>query len=234
MKTRLLLISLLLAALIGCAKLPESGGGDSTVRVLFRWTTDGEIVNGQGAGGGGLPYLYFIVLNLSKDANPITQGPIPVTASGGNGYVAGDATHMILWDPLRSPEFSLWKFQDEELLTITEIDIPVNYRSVQTGDRTFEVEIDLSQLVPGEVDDIKNIQVNFLSMNRLSTSGGGTRDWDALGDSRVAGEVNSPFTFSTLFSRLYSDAIEGDIEPAGDALDPGVDFVDWEIEVRTD
>jgi hypothetical protein len=216
---------------LGCAKFPDSGAAASTTVLRFTWQLESPIVTGFEPGGAGLPYIYIIALNMSTENPPTDLGPIPVTADGGNGFVAGDATHFILWDPIRSPQFSIWQFQDENLIESVETGVPIQFNQVQTGDTQFEVEVDMAQLV-GElgVEDIKAVQVNFLSMNRLALGGTG-RVWDALGD-RGVGQINTPFTLQPIFNFKYTNQNQVDVEPQGDAEDPGVDIIDWSIEVQ--
>ena len=216
---------------LGCAKLPDSGAAGSTTVLKFTWQMESPIVTGLEPGGAGLPYIYIIVLNLSTENPPTDLGPIPVAADGGNGFVAGDATHFILWDPIRSPQFSIWQFQDENLIEAVETGVPSQAEPIQTGDTQFRVEIDMAQLVGAlNVDTIKAVQVNFLSMNRLALGGTG-RVWDALGDRRV-GQVNTPYTLQPIFSATYPSPSDPDVEPQGDAEDPGIDIIDWSIEVQ--
>ncbi|MCH7905595.1 MAG: hypothetical protein IH944_13650 [Armatimonadetes bacterium] len=218
-----------LLLLTSCAKLPGGGGSsDFTKRLVFTMTVDEKIRTNLE----GFPYIYIFALRLSTDSNPIDDGPLPVVIPGGNGFVAGNCTHYILWNPLVFPEYQIFKFLDPELNQSVQTGIPINYVQIKEGDNTLQFEIDMSQLVPaGDVDTIKSIQVNFLTMNNTNT-GGGDRFWDALGDGRIQGEINSYFTFQLDFADLYTNQNTGDIEPPGDVVDPDLDIIDWSIEVR--
>lgn len=193
---------------------------------------DTRLRTGLEEGGNGLPYVYIVALRLSTDPSPTDTGPIPVVVPGGNGFVAGNATHYVLWNPLASPSFQIWKFNDATLDSATFTGVPINYTPIRVGDSTLQFEIDMSQLVPvADVPTIQSIQANFLSMNNTNTSGGG-RLWDALGDGGDLSQINSYFTFQPVSAVTYTDLSTGSIEPQGDVADPELDIVDWSIEVR--
>jgi hypothetical protein len=195
-------------------------------------TMQGKIRTGLEAGGAGLPYVYIFALRLNTDISPTTQGPLPVVVPGGNGFVAGNATHYILWDPLRSPQYTLWRFRDETLNEAIQTGVPLNYTIINPGDKTLAAEVDLSQLVPADqVNTIQSIQVNFLTMNNTLTSGTG-RLWDALGDGRRPGDVNRPFLFNLRSSFTYNNSNQDSLEPTEDTPDPDLDILDWSVEVR--
>ena len=222
----------LIVVVVGCAKFPSSGSSDFTKRLVFTMTVDGQLRTGLEEGGNGLPYVYIIAIRLSTDPNPQGQGPIPLVVPGGNGMMAGNVTHFVLWNPLASPAYQIYQFEDASLNEWFLKGIPINYEPIEVGDKTLQFEIDLSQLVPsGDVDTIEAIQVNFLTMNNTNTSGGG-RLWDALGNSNNPGEINSYFTFQPLSAFTYTNANSGNIEVLGDVADPDLDIVDWSIEVR--
>lgn len=229
---RLGVLLLGLLVLCGCAKFPSVGSNDITKRLLFTMRVDGAIRTGFETGGSGLPYIYIIALRLSTDPSPIDDGPIPVITNGGNGFVAGNATHYILWNPLASPQYQIWRFEDDTLLSSVQTGVPINYQDVQVGDDTIQFEIDMSQLVPvADVDTIESIQVNFLTMNKLANGGSG-REWDALGNSANPGDINRYFQFQPRNSITYTNANQGNVEPGGDVPDPDLDIIDWSIEVR--
>ncbi len=195
-------------------------------------TVDGAVRTGLEAGGAGLPYVYIFALKLNTDASPTTPGPEPIVTPGGNGFVSGGATHYILWDPLRSPQYTLWQFRNSSLTESFQIGIPLSYTTISPGAKTLTCEIDLSQLVPSaDVDLFQSAQINFLTMNNTLTSGGG-RLWDALGNSSSPLEVNRPQLVDLRRAVTYRNSTEGMIEPTGDTADPDLDLSDWSIEVR--
>lgn len=229
---RLAAFLLTLALLTGCAKFPENGNVGSTKRLAFTMTVQGQLRTGQEPGGTGLPYVYIIAINLSEDEVPTTTGPIPIVVPSGNGIVAGEATHFILWNPLASPQYQIYEFRDETLNEYFQTGVPLIYNPTNVGDRTLEFEVDLAQLVPeSEVDNYQSVQVNFLTMNNTNQSGGG-RIWDALGDANIPNEINSPFTARLNSPQIYTNANQSNIEPQGDAADPDLDIVNWSLEVR--
>lgn len=203
--------------------------GAGVPRLVFEARVDGAIRTGA---TGGLPYVYVVALNLSTDDVPTTTGPVPIVVPSGNGIVAGEATHYVLWNPLGSPQYQIYQFRDSTLQQSFVTGTPVVSRPVLEGDDVVRFEIDLTQLVlPTQVSSIRSVQVNFLTMNNTNTAGGG-RVWDALGDGRNPTQVNSPFTFRLNTSQIYRNATSLVEEPAGDAVDPDLDLVDWLVEVR--
>jgi hypothetical protein len=226
------LVGLVALLLVGCAKFPENGQVGSTKRLIFKMRVDGQLHSGQGIGQSGLPYIYVVALNLSTEDTPTTTGPIPIVIPGGNGIVDGQATHFIVWTPLTQPQFQIQKFQDATLNDYFQTGIPVNFTPTNEGDREIQFEVDLSQLVPAvNVPDYKSIQINFLTMNNINTSGGG-RFWDALGDSNQITQINSPITIRLNTSQIYNNQNQILSEPQGDTPDPDLDIVDWSVEVR--
>ena len=227
-----LIALVLFAALVGCAKFPSSGSSDFTKRLLFTMTVDSQLRTGGEPGGSGFPYVYIVAIRLSTDPNPTDTGPIPVVVPGGNGFVAGNCTHFILWNPLASPSYQIFQFEDSTLNDWFQTGVPIQFLPIEVGDDTLSFEIDLSQLVAvALVPTIQSIQVNFLTMNNTNTSGGG-RLWDALGNGNIPAEINSYFTFQPNFAALYTNSTTGNVEPPGDVSDPDLDIVDWSIEVR--
>ncbi len=226
------LVLLLAFVFVGCAKFPSSGSSNFTKRLVFTMQVDGALRTGLEQGGNGLPYVYIIAIRLSTDPNPPDQGPIPIVVPSGNGMMAGNATHFILWNPLASPAYQIYRFEDATLDEWFQTGVPINYTTIDVGDDTLSFEIDLSQLIPVvDIPTIQSIQINFLTMNNTNTSGGG-RLWDALGDSNNPGEINSYFTFQPNQAITYTNLSTGNNEPQGDVVDPDLDIIDWSIEVR--
>lgn len=213
----------LLLLLCGCAKLPDNAVVTTTKRLLFTLRVQGQIRS---------DYVYIVALRPSVDLNPTTQGPIPVIAPPwGNGFVAGGVTHFVRWDPLQSPRFIIYKFLNANLLDFFQVGVPINYVEVGPNDKELKFEIDLSQLVTNPLDQ-QSIQVNFLTMNRIPSGTGGSKDWDALGDSRLPGEINDYVTIPLRTAGVYDNARFNDLEPSNDAPDPDLEITDFRIEVR--
>lgn len=225
-------LGLLLSA--GCARDPGTGPRDRVPTLTLRFRMDGPVRTGAEPGSPGLPFVYIIALNVSRDLNPTSDGPLPVVVPGGNGFVAGEATHYILWNPLVSPQYQLYRFRDGTLNEWTLTGTPIDVIDVTQGSNTVGFTIRLSQLVPlAEMDDFNSVQINFLSMNGIQTSGGG-RVWDALGDARIPSQVNTVLTVPLKLERTYSNALATQNEPRGDTADPALDIVDWQVEVRSE
>ncbi len=231
MKKLWVLLALLLA---GCAKFPGSGSTVAGTRLIFTMTVDGKFRSGEEEGSNGLPYVYMVALRISTDPNPPDQGPIPVISPPwGNGFVAGNATHFVWWNPQQSPRYSVYKFRDTSLNEYFQVGAPVNYVDVPRGGKRIQFELDLAQLAGSSelAAQLQSIQVNFLTMDRIPQSGT-QKFWDALGDSRTVTQLNSAITIPLRTSQLYTNERAGDLEPRGDQPDPDLDIVDWSVEVR--
>jgi hypothetical protein len=224
----------LVLTLNSCARYPSTGGGTSQARLLFSMTLDGDIRTGFEPGAGGTPFVYMVALRLSTSDNPTDQGPIPIIAQPwGNGFVAGNATHFVWWDPTQSSsQYTLYKFQDATLQQWFATGIPVNVDLIGTGERVLRFELDLAQLEPDPLarDLLRSVQVNFLTMDRIPQVGT-TKAWEALGDGRLPSEVNQWITIPLRNSGIYTNQRSGEIEPRGDQPDPSLDLTDWSVEV---
>lgn len=227
---RILVLTLFTILIAGCAKFPNTGTIGATKRLLVRMTVNGQLRTG--VGGSGLPYVYVVAINPSTEATPTTAGPIPIVIPAGNGIVDGTVTHFILWNPLSSPQYQIYKFRDATLNEYFPTGIPVNFTPTNQGDREIAFEIDLSQIVPAaDVPNLQSVQLNFLSMNNINTSGGG-RQWDAHGDANQITQINSPVTIRLNSSQTYTNQTQIIREPQGDTADPDLDIIDWSVEVR--
>ncbi|MBL8048616.1 MAG: hypothetical protein JNJ45_08040 [Chthonomonas sp.] len=225
-------VGLVLAA--GCARYPNGGGGAATTRLTFTMNTDGPVRFGTESGAAGVPYIYMVAIRTSNEVNPITQGPVPIIAPPwGNGFVAGGATHFVWWDPTQSSaQYTLYRFVDDTLQQWTSVGIPVNVDVASPGDARLRFEVDLAQLEPDPLlrVQIRSVQVNFLTMDRIPQSGT-SKNWDALGDGRLPSEVNTWITVPIQSDRLVNNSNSGLLEPRGDQAEPALDLVDWQIEV---
>lgn len=223
----------LLAA--GCAKFPDSGNTLITKRLVFTMRVAGAIRYGQGVGQ--QPYIYIVPLRLSKIANPTDLGPIPVTTFGGNGFVAGHATHYVVYNPAATNPFEIWEFSDGGLINRFQKGVAINYLDPRNSGRpdTLKFEIDMSQLVPAaEVNDILNVQANFLTMDRLAIDQNG-HSWDALGDGKIVSQDNLFLSFELRNSRTISNTTTQLEPPTGDVRgtnDPDLDLREWSVEIQ--
>lgn len=229
---RLLLLSLV-AGLAGCARFPDAGV-DLTTRLVFTLTVDGRIRTGQEPGAFGVPYVYMVALNPSTEANPTVQGPIPVVAPPwGNGFVAGNARFFVWWDPTQTNEYTLYKFRDADLNEYFPVGVPVAFESVESGATRIRFELDLTQIAdtPADAENLRSLQVNFLTMDRIPLSGT-QKLWEGLGDGRLPASVNDFVTIPLDVSGTYDNDRAGEPEPRLDVPDPDLDMVDWRVEVR--
>lgn len=210
--------------LTGCAKVPPGGGLPGSKRLVFKMTVQGEIKPS---------YVYIVALRPSKEANPATQGPIPVIAPPwGNGFVAGNATHFVRWDPAQSPRYILYQFRDVDLFDFFQLGVPVNFVDILPGTRTLQFELDLTQIAPVDTAQFQSLQVNFLTMDRVPQGNSGTKNWDALGNSTLPSEINEFITVPLRTSATYDNARYGGLEPSNDAPDPDLEITDFSVEVR--
>lgn len=215
-----------LLALAGCAKLPDTATGGASTRLAFTITLARE-VNPN--------YVYMVALRPSTDDNPTEQGPIPVIAPPwGNGFVAGTVTHFVSWANVQSPRYLLYRFRDALLIDYFALGAPVNYVDVLPGGKELRFEIDLTQIAPDAATAAlyRSLQFNILTNDRIPQGAAGSKVWDALGDGRLASEINTPITISLRNSRTFDNAGFLNLEPNGDVADPDLDIVDWKVEVR--
>ncbi|MCE9557320.1 MAG: hypothetical protein K8R88_00060 [Armatimonadetes bacterium] len=231
---KLVLLAGVALGAISCAKFPATGGGTDQTRLLFSMTMDGPVRFGTEAGSAGAPYIYMVAIRTSTDSNPIDQGPIPIISSPwGNGFVAGNATHFVWWDPTQSAsQYTLYRFNDATLQQWFQAGIPVGIVPISVGEKTLKFELNLSQLEPDPLlrPLLKSIQVNFLTMDRIPQTGS-TKFWDALGDSRNVSQINQWITISLANNGIYDNQRAGGLEVRGDQVDPTLDLVDWSVEV---
>lgn len=209
----------------GCARFPDSGGGPGAKRLIFTVRMAAEINPN---------YVYVVAFNPSTEMNPTVTGPIPVIAPPwGNGFVAGTATHFVRWDSFQSPRYQVFAFTNATLLEFFAIGVPVAYVDVPPGGRQLRFELDLSQIAGGiPPENLKSLQLNFLTMNVVPQGTGGDKTWDALGNSLLPSGVNEFIKIPLTQSGSYSNTTFLDLEPAGDVADPALDIVDWTIEVQ--
>ena len=226
-----MLLSLTLSlplCLSGCAKFPANGAGTGTTRVIFTMTTAAPINPN---------YVYIVAIHASTDANPTTQGPVPVISQPwGNGFVAGTVDLFVRWDPLTSPNYQIYRFQDVNLTQFIPVGVPINSTPVNSGDNKISFELDINQIAAnvGQVPLLQSLQVNFLTMDRVPQgSDPGSKNYDALGDTRDPSQINDYVVIPLKQPGIYNNAHFANIEPTGDTADPALDISDFSVEVRT-
>ncbi len=179
-------------------------------------------------------YVYIVALRFSTEDVPTDGGPIPVIGPPwGNGFVAGRATHFMLWDPAAGSAYTLYRFVNP--VTLTDwfaVGVPIITENVIQGSRRIRFEFELGQLFPNQADRdaLRTMQVNFLTMDRVPQSGS-SKLWDALGDSRNITTVNEFVSIPLRTNGSYDNARSGLIEPTGDVSDPSLDISNWRVEV---
>ena len=225
--TRRLLLLGALALLAGCAKFPAGAAATNDTRLIFSMTVAGAVRS---------DYVYIVALRTSEDPNPDSPGPTPVvTYPSANGFVAGQATHYVRWDPLQSRAYILYRFSDTGLTAWREVGIPITQIDV-AGDGAKKLGFELSTRQLADTVEgagrLQSVQVNFLTMNKTAQQSGTGRVIDALGDTRLASEVNQFVRIPLTTSGIYDNARFNDLEPTGDTPDPDLDIADWSIEIR--
>lgn len=250
---RLGLILAVLGSTAGCARFPDSGAVGNFTRIRFKIRVNGTI-NDSTDSSPLTQYVYIIAIRvLQTDDIPNTGAPIPVAnETSPNGFVAGSPTHFVQYDSLRpSQPFILYKFNPGP--AAGDPTNPVNLGSwfdtsstrgriinfVRPSDaggspKEFQFDLFANQLVNVNADagTIRRLQVNILTMNRLSTSGG-SRVWDAVGNSLSPSEINSVLTVDLRSNSTVNNTTG--IEPTGDTVganDPDADISDFTIEVQ--
>jgi len=183
-------------------------------------------------------FVYMVALRPSNEASPPELGPIPVVAPPwGNGFVAGDVSHFVQWNDFVTPKFQVFEFRNgTNLIEYRSTGVPVLFIDVPAGGDTIEFELNLEQLAPAPADALnyQSLQINFLTMDRIPQGGATSKNWDALGDSRLSTEVNSPITIPVRISGIYNNRTNQflDLEPVNDTSDPALDIKEWQVEVR--
>ena len=197
---------------------------------------EGDVRWGQTVGQ--QPYIYIIPLRLSTEDSPTDLGPIPVTSFGGNGFVAGNCTHYIVYNPSSANPYEIWRFRDTNLNDRILTGYAINYldpRDTRNAPDTLQFEIDLSQLVAqADVPTIKSVQANFFSMDRLALASSG-HTWDSLGDSRQTSQFNTFLQFQLRNSRTISNTATQLEPPSMDvngASDPDLNITDWSVAIN--
>ncbi len=228
----LLGVAALGVGLSGCAKFPDVAQTDAT-RVIFRFDVSREIRS---------DYVYIVAIRTSTDPNPDVNGPVPVVNyPAANGFVAGAPDYYVRWDPLQSRAYILYQFTQPDLTVWREVGIPITQVDVTPGGRTLQFELTVDQLAGNSASagaNLQALQVNFLTMNRISQSTGSGRVFDSLGDNRLISELNSFVRIPLATSGIYDNSRFSLLEPTSgtpseiDCVDPDLDIVDWYIEVR--
>ena len=208
----------------GCAKYPSSIKATGT-RLVFTLTVAGQI---------NANYVYMFAFQPLNITNPTTQGPIPVVGPPwGNGFVAGNCSYFVRWDPTTSPRYTIYKFQDKQLTQYFAIGAPINSVDGANGGKSLQFEISLNQIADtAEIAAAyQTLQLNLLTMNKVPQGADSGKAWDALGDGNTVSGINTWVNIPVTSSRLFNNATFGNVEPSGDVSDPVLDIIDWSVQV---
>lgn len=259
MKTVLFALPIALGLIAGCAKFPEGGTSANFTRVTFRMKVAGRI-NTTLDEDPSTYYIYDVAIRATDDLNPEDKlaPQLVATTDNPNGRVAGSPTHFVEFDSLNpnsADPFVLYRFSTQlEDPNPSDPSNPINLASFARSTRgrivNFQrleddpsvLQFDLFINTLANDDDaalqLNTLQVNFLTMSRLSTGSGGTRVIDAIGDTTG----NSPPDFNRYIKidlrqsgiTNNTTGITAGIEPTGDTAPvniPDLDITDWSIEV---
>jgi hypothetical protein len=212
----------------GCAKFPANGAGSSTKRVIFTMTM-AQPINTN--------YVYLVAIHASTDVNPTTQGPIPIISQPwGNGFVAGTVDLFVRWDPLTSPNYQIYRFQDTNLTQYIPVGAPISSTPVNSGSNTISFQLDINQIASSvaQAPLLQSLQVNFLTMDRVPQgSDPGSKTYDALGKTDDLTQINDFVVIPLNRAAIYNNSNFNNLEPASDTPDPALDITNWQVEVRT-
>lgn len=246
---RLLILGLLLGG--GCARYPENrdnGLGGKQIEVSF--TVSGRIRQ---------DYHYFVLLNQTNDGNN-TPGPVPVIDSPwGNGFAAPSRKNdddtdaqgfnaFVSYDPIylqgSGGNYGLSIVNGSAIYSAFQpLGLPDFYEPVPEGGNTIRFRLSLARLRrAGDTADPAFIQVNILATNNLprnDETNAASKSWDALGDARFDGALNSWVTIPIAQNTTYTDDNTGLSEPSGDVReklltlrnDPDLDITSWRIRI---
>lgn len=238
-----LLILCLVAIVAGCAKFPTNGATNNVTRISFMMRVQGKI-NTTVDEDPGTNYIYLVGIRTATEDNPDPQtNPQPVfSAPHPNGFVQGQPTHFVQFDtinPNATYPFHLYQFAKTgdpnnpiDLSTYTEVNQPIiNFTRPDPGSGVLKFDLYLNQLADSQdaMNNLKFLQVNFLTMNKTARETTSGRMQDYLGDNNNASEVNKAITIDLRTNTIRQN--DGIYEPQGDTSDPDLDIVDWSIQV---
>jgi hypothetical protein len=233
-----------------CAKFPANTNGNFTA-ITFTFKVAGQI-------NVTAPFIYDVAITASPLANPVTTyAPLPtINSSNPNGRVAGSPNFFIEFNsqnPSASLPFSLYRFAlSTEIKNPNDPLNPVNlaawapsvrgqifnFTTPQTGGdpSTLSFTVYTNELADtdAEAQLLQSLQVNILTMTRLSNQGSGARVIDALGNSSTVSGLNQFLVVDLRYNSTYSNATT-QLEPIGDTFggtEPDVDISDFTITVQ--
>lgn len=210
-----------------CAKYPTGPSGQTTKLLIVSMTVSGQLNPND---------VYIVAFRPSTLLNPIDSGPIPVIAPPwGNGFVAGNCTYFVRWNPNFTPQYTIYQFTDALLNNFVSTGVPVNTTNPPVNGSQINFSVDLSQLAGSVAQALtyQSIQMNFLTMDRIPTGNSGTKNWDALGDARSLSGINTWITIPLTTTGTYNNARYGFLVPNSDVADadPALEISDFSVQV---
>jgi len=231
---RVLIAVTILSTLAGCAKFPSTpptSGKQLVITLRVRGTI--SPINNDGDPGA-LPYrYYFVAIDNDNDNN---TGPWAVSdaSKGGNGWATSDdaensvgMTSFIRYDAA-NPQGYLYRVLPGTNFLNTSPPNPLIQGGVIDGGTTLRFVVDFSQIATDAIpaDQIRNLNINFITTNALPVGGVFVpgREWDGLGPT---GE--NPVPVDTTGDNFY----QGDNGDGHAVTDPDLDIIYWSVEVQT-
>lgn len=226
-----------------CAKFPENGGNANVTRITFRMRVQGKINTAQDDD----PltnYLYFVAIRATSDENPdpVLTNPQPIFSPNPNGFVNGQPTHFVEFNTLNPTEsfpYHIYRFARTgnpsnpiDLGQWTEVQQRIiNFERPTNGGNVLQFDVFINQLADTEEEqnNLRFLQVNFLTMNRRLLTDTGGRIQDYLGRNSDPLDVNKAIRVDLRTNDIKENT--ADYEPEGDVVDPDLDIVDWSIRV---
>jgi hypothetical protein len=229
-----IIVVAILSTLTGCAKFPSTPpttGKQLVITLKVRGN-----INTVDPTSPGFARHYFIAID--NDANDNT-GPLAALYPpyGGTGWVtsqnASDSvglTSFIEYDSDNPQGYVYGILPGSYFLNRTSPQPPIRTELLDGGS-AIRFTIDFNQIATANIpaDLIQQLNINFITTNAITTSGGqyiSGREIDGIGP---AGQ--DYVTISTTTDRIFTD---DDID-AGNMIptDPDLDIISWQIEVQT-
>lgn len=213
-------------ALNGCARTPEGASINAPNQLLVQVTVNGQVNPNR---------FYFFAMNATDSSNT-SQGPVPVVSCPwGNGWGAGVITHYVqIGGPNQPGQYGVYRFEQTgdpatQLLNPTYMGQPISFDNFQ-GTSTFRFALNLDQIQTSAGTPASVLNINIISTDRLplNPQDCSTKLVDALGP----GTGNNFVTIPVTASRIFRDEELNQPEGSGDVVDPDLDIVDWQVEVR--
>ncbi len=222
--------ALVIAVTSGCARYPDSA--PTTGKQLVLTMTVRGRINPIDSLTGKQRY-YFFAIDNDDDALTYPQAWTDPT-KGGNGWVTSDRadesiglTSYVQYDATSPDGLVMAVLPGSNFLNSGSPQLPLRVELLDGGS-TLSITLDFGQIATESIpaDEIRQLNINFITTDSLSRSGDPTRQTDGLGP--TGREAVSITTLTDgLRPPIYD---EGDIPPV---TDPDLDIVRATVEVRT-